>query len=118
MPENNDESCAKIRHPVFDSAQRIVIHQIPGGPDNEEISDTLIENNFRRGARIGATDYNGKWMLVLCRFCAPCRDRFAGAFLTIGESFVARFQSGEGVVRRNRSSRRIGRYCPASEYYR
>jgi hypothetical protein len=78
----------------------------------------LIENNFRGRARIGATDDNCKWMLVLCGFRAPRSDRFAGAHFATGESFVARFQSGESVIGRDRRSRRIGRYRPASEYYR
>ena len=66
MPENNNESCSKVAYRVLDASQRIVIHQVAGRPDNEEVTDALIENDFRPRPRICATHDNCKWMLVLC----------------------------------------------------
>ena len=56
MPKNNDESCSKMVHRVLDAAERIVIYQIAGRANDEEISDVLIKDDFRRGPRISAAN--------------------------------------------------------------
>src|SRR5258708_3832814 len=58
MSEHHDETCAEVRHCVFDTAQRVVIHQIPRGANDEKIADALIEDDLRPGARIRTTDDN------------------------------------------------------------
>ena len=98
MPENNDEPDAEMFDPVLDTAQRIVIHQIARRPNDEKIPDILIEDDFGRGPRIGASDNNGERMLRLRRFRAARRDRFARAYFTGREPLVAGLQTTESVI--------------------
>jgi hypothetical protein len=65
MPQNDDETCAKMLDRVLDATQGIIIHQIAGRADDEEVPDVLIENDFGRRPRIGASNDNGKRMLFL-----------------------------------------------------
>jgi hypothetical protein len=87
-----------VAYRVLDAAQRIIIYEIAGCADDEEVPDALIENNFRRCARIGATDDDRKGVLVLRSFRAASGDRLAGAYFAAGKALVARFQSRESVI--------------------
>ena len=46
----DDEAGAKMIDGIFDAAQTVIIHQVTGGPDNEQVADVLIEYNFGSGA--------------------------------------------------------------------
>src|SRR6266550_8531389 len=98
MPKNNDESCSKMVDCVLDAAQRIVIHQIAGRANDEEVPDVLIENDFGRGARISAADDDGKRMLVLRGFRAARGDRFASAHFALSKALVAGLQTTKSLV--------------------
>jgi hypothetical protein len=98
MPKNDDESSAQIRHRVLDAAQRIVIHEIAGGADHEEVTDVLIEDDFGRSPRISTTDDNGKRMLFLCGFRAAGGDGLARADFALSESLVAGLQATESLI--------------------
>src|SRR5512133_3088760 len=98
MSKNNDESRSKMIHRVLDAPKRIVIHQIAGRADDEEVPNVLIENDFGRRPRISAAHNNGKWMLVLRGFRAAGGDRFAGTHFALGESLVAGLQATESLI--------------------
>src|SRR3977135_1185982 len=101
MPENNDESCSKMLHRVLDAPQRMIIHQISGRANDEEVTNGLIKNNFGRRARISASDNDGKRMLVLRGFGAAGGGRLARADLASSKSLVARLQTAESIIGRN-----------------
>ncbi len=48
---------------IFDAAETMVVRKIACGADHKEVADVLVEDEFRRGAGIGATDHNGERML-------------------------------------------------------
>ena len=46
MAEDNDEPDAQMFDRVLDTPKRIVIYQISGSPNDEEVPDSLVEDNF------------------------------------------------------------------------
>jgi len=92
VAEDDDEPGAEMGDRVFDAAERVIIHEIPRGADDEKVADILIEDQLRRRARVGATDDDGKGMLRLCRSRAAVRGRLAGADGAIDEARVAGFE--------------------------
>src|SRR5438477_13040703 len=48
VPKNDNESCSKMVHCVLNTSQPILIHQIAGRADNEEVTNGLIKNDLGR----------------------------------------------------------------------
>src|SRR5882724_2309791 len=115
MPENNDESCSKMVHCVLDAPQRMIIHQVAGSADDEEVPDALIKNYFGRRPRISAPDDDGKGMLFLRGFGAAGGDGLARANFVLSKSLVAGFQATESLIGSDGWSRRISGHRPAAE---
>ena len=115
MPENNDESCSKMVHCVLDAPQRMIIHQVAGSADDEEVPDALIKNYFGRRPRISAPDDDGKGMLFLRGFGAAGGDGLARADFVLSKSLVARLQTTDSLIGSDGWSGRIGGQHPAAE---
>ena len=77
MPEHDDEPRAKVLHRVFNAAQRVIIHEVARRAHNKQVADVLVEDDFRRRARIRAANDDGKRMLSLGSLRAARRGRFA-----------------------------------------
>src|SRR6266404_1567535 len=92
---------------VFDAAQNLVIDQVASVPDYEEIADVLIENDFGRRARIGATEDDGKRMLRLSCLRAPGGGRFALRNFAADKTRISFLEFGERGIRADRSDRMI-----------
>src|SRR6266446_673905 len=115
MPENNDEPCSKMVYRVLDASQRIVIHQITGCADDEEVSDVLIKNDFGRRPRISAPHDDREWMLVLRGCRTTSGDGLAGADFTLGEARVAGLQATQSLIGSDRWICGIGRHRPSAQ---
>src|SRR4029077_18826122 len=77
VTEHNNQTRAEMFDPVFDAAQSVVVDQIAGVPDYENISDVLIKDDFGRRARIRASENDGERMLRLSGLRAAGGCRFA-----------------------------------------
>ena len=53
---------------VFDAPESGVIDHSTGKPGDENIADSLIENDFWGGSGVCASDDDGEWFLVGCEF--------------------------------------------------
>src|SRR3977135_3030817 len=82
VSKNNDETDAQMLDRVFDTAKSVVIDQIAGRADDNEVANVLIEDDLGCGPRISASDNDGKWMMRLRRFRAARCDRFGSALVT------------------------------------
>ena len=64
MAQDHYQRHAQMLHAVLDAAQRDVIDYLSGSSHYEDVSQTLIEDNFRRnlGVGVGASRHDGKRM--------------------------------------------------------
>ena len=108
VTDNNDETGAEMVHCVFDAAETVVIDQVARGADHEKVADVVIEDEFRRGARVGAGDDDGKGALRLRGFGSFGGVRFALRHLMGGETGVALFKVREGGIGTDRRGRIVG----------
>ena len=64
VAQHHDQLCFEMLHRVLDAAQDIIVHQVPRHPDDEQISQALIEKQLGGNSRVGASENHGKRMLT------------------------------------------------------
>src|SRR5438034_6521848 len=111
MAEHQKQAGAQMIDRVLDAAQSFIVDHVSRHSHNKQVTEPLIEDNFGRHTRIGATDDGGERMLSLCQFRAPFR-RLTGmlqiaaritaiAFLELRDCFTWSYRR---LVRMNRIS--------------
>src|SRR6266404_1476884 len=103
VTEHNNQTRAKMLDPVLDAAQSMVIDQVAGVPNDKNIANGLIENNFGRRAGIGAAENDCKRMLGLSRLGAARCGRFACRNFAVHKTRVAFLEFGQRRIRAHRS---------------
>jgi hypothetical protein len=63
MAQHKNQARSQLRDAVLDTSESRVIYDIARQPNDEQITDPLIEEDFRRHARIGAAYDDGERML-------------------------------------------------------
>ncbi len=116
MPEYDDRLGARNLGRIFEAADNIRVDDVTGHARAEHVADVLIENHFRRNARIDAADNGGVGRLIggglfdLLHQIAI--DGFTGR-----EARVAGFELRDRLVRRGcllpirRDDGAFGRLC-------
>ena len=65
--QDDDQPRAEMVDGIFNAPQAMVVDQVAGRADHEQVADVLVEDQFRRGPRVGTTDDDRKGMLGLGR---------------------------------------------------
>jgi hypothetical protein len=78
----------------FDAADLRRRNDVAGNPDHEQVAETLVENNFSRHPRIGATDNNGKGFLTRHQPVAPTGFRLQRMVLNLGHEPPVTLEQG------------------------
>jgi len=100
VTEYHDESNAEMLDGVLDAAQDLVVDDIARVTHHEQIAQALIEEKFRRNARIGATEDYGKRMLPgRGKFMAPLHLHIRVALPVLHMPPVAFHQPRQRLVR-------------------
>src|SRR5690606_14641988 len=60
MAEYDHEACSEALRGELDTADLRGSHDVAGDPNHEEIAQPLVENNFGRHTRIGASEHDGE----------------------------------------------------------
>jgi hypothetical protein len=71
MSEDDDESCAEPFRGELDASNLRRGDNVASHTDDEQVTEALIENNFRRHARIRTSENNGERLLACCERLAP-----------------------------------------------
>src|SRR6266487_365604 len=108
MTQNHNQSCTKVRHPVFDSAQCMVVDQVASRANDKKVTEVLVEDQLGRSTGIGASDNDSERMLPLDRLLPTRRRRLALGYLTRGKPEITFLEFGERSISRHRGSRMIG----------
>jgi len=89
MTHDNDQSRSELGCGELDGPDDGRGDDISRDPHNEEVTETLVEENFDRGSRIGATENDGEWALCLRgESRAPCASHGSpGGFPEAAVSF-------------------------------
>ena len=64
MAEDHDELGAEVLHRILYAAQNRVVHDVPRHPDNKQVAEPLIEQQFRWNSGVGATEDYREGMLL------------------------------------------------------
>src|SRR5207244_1842977 len=64
MSEHHDQAHGQMIDRVLDASQAVIVDYVASYSYHEQIAEPLIENDFGRNTRIGATDNNGERMLT------------------------------------------------------
>ena len=100
MSQDHHHWDAQVIH-VLHGADLIGGGHVPGHPDDEEIADPLIEDQFHRRPGIGAGEHRGKGVLPLAGGQGPARRVLAGMRgLTLQVAGVAVFEHLQGLIGR------------------
>ena len=99
VAEHDNQAGAQVRDGVFDAAQGVLAREIAGDADDKQIADMLVEDQFRRGARVRAADDDGKGVLGLGGLGPPDGFGFAVGGFAADEALVAGLEDGQGGVR-------------------
>jgi hypothetical protein len=65
MSQNYEDARSQVLNGVLDAAHAYCIGDVAGGPNHEEIAQTLVEQNFWRDATVGASQ-NHDFRLLVC----------------------------------------------------
>ena len=98
VADDGDELLTSGLRGKFQAAENVRVHDIAGDAGVENIADALIENQFRTGARVEATDDGGEWKLAVARFVNLFQVIAACGF-TSDEARIARLEVLEGLLR-------------------
>ncbi len=79
MSEDQHESYSELQRCKFDATSRTRSHDVSSNANDEQVTETLIENDLRRNPRVGASENDGKRLLARHNFVAVLRT---GARLT------------------------------------
>lgn len=65
VPHDHYRAHAEVRHSVFNAGKYVLFfHNIARIANDEQITDTFVENDFRRDTRIRTGNNDGVWMLA------------------------------------------------------
>src|SRR5260370_29726973 len=103
MTQNYDQACARVRHRVFDAAQRVVVDQIASRANDEKVTQVLVEDQLGRSAGISASDNDGERVLCLGRLSPTSGGRLDVGYLTRGKPDIALLAFRERSIRSHRS---------------
>jgi hypothetical protein len=108
VTDDNDEAGAEMVHCVFDAAQSVIIDQVARSADHEKVANVVVEDEFGRGARVGAANYDCKGALRLCGFRSFGGVRFSLRHFMGGEAAVNLLEIGERGLGADRGSGGLG----------
>src|SRR5215475_12923574 len=97
VPQHQNQADTKVLDRVFDASPAFVVDDVACHAQYEEITESLVEYNFGRHTRIGATDDNGKRMLALCNFRATLCGLTGMLKATARVAFIAFLEFGDGL---------------------
>ena len=63
MPQYHNQPCAEPRSGKFYAADLRRRDYVSGHPNDKEVAQALVENDLRWYARVGTSEYRGKWLL-------------------------------------------------------
>lgn len=87
--QDDDERDFEMSHRIFDAPQDDIIDDIARHPDDEEIPQSLIEENLRRDPRVRASQQNGERALSCHQGSASLRILTRMFGCSLGEAAVA-----------------------------
>src|SRR5439155_22077583 len=70
MSEHDNQTGAQNIDPVLDASQAFIVEHIARYSNDEQISESFIEDDFGWHTRIGTTENDRKRVLTLRQFCA------------------------------------------------
>src|SRR5438552_8381754 len=90
----------QMLHGIFDRSEDKWIGDVPRHPQDKNVSQSLIEDIFRRHARIGAGQDNRERVLALGQF-PPTLRAYVRGFRMIGDkSFISLLEPFQSLLRR------------------
>ena len=92
---------ATVSHRVFDAAQSVLVHQIPGGANHEQLAQIGIKEEFRTGPGVCAADDDGIRMLPARNLGPAFLHRLTSSDTGFGEPGIARHQPLPGLGTRH-----------------
>src|SRR5262249_52782331 len=115
MAEHDNQAGAQTLDTVLDASQTFIVEHVACYSNDEQISESLIKDDFGWHPRIGATEDDRKRVLTLWQFCASfcgllgshSQGHRASIFIAVGRhvlSFINRFvrmlriSGGESVI--------------------
>jgi hypothetical protein len=96
VPKNNDQFGAQVLDCILDATENGVVNDVPGNSYDEEIAQSLIEEQLRRNSGVGTTEDHSKWVLPGNQL-APPRHGFIGMALFV--SYKTRVPSQKSLKR-------------------
>jgi hypothetical protein len=102
MSKDDEQGRVHMVDGILDAAETDGIGNIAGSPDDEEISEAMIENEFGSDAAVRAREHDDVWLLSRGEFAAKRNHivdvRFSGdEAIVAGEKIGPEFVSG-GLV--------------------
>ena len=73
VPKNHDELRAQVFDGILDASQNRVINDVAGHPDHKDVAWSLVKQQFRCDARIGAAHDDGARLLA--RSCRSATNK-------------------------------------------
>ena len=74
MPQHHNERRAEKLHGVFETGESVVIEEISGEADHEDVTRTLIEHELGRDSAVGAAQHCNDGVLHDRSFGAASRE--------------------------------------------
>src|SRR4029453_16250854 len=72
MSEHHHQRCAKNLRPILNRSCLSVSAYVAGDAHDKDVCESLVEDDFGRDARIGATKHRCQWLLSMrCRRHSP-----------------------------------------------
>jgi hypothetical protein len=80
VAENHDERSVEPLRGEFDAADLRRSHDVPGNPDDEEVAQALVEDDFRWDPRVRTSENDGERLLPCSQLVAarPVSECVAG----------------------------------------
>jgi hypothetical protein len=103
MAQNQDQFGAQMLHRILDTTQHGIIDDVSRHPNNEQVSQTLIEQKLGRNPRISAAENHGKRMLSGFQLLPAGHRLIWMSFFVSKVALIARHQSRQRVIGGNRS---------------
>jgi len=100
MPEYDHEFGAEVLMCILDAAGDIRRDDVASDPDHEQVAETLIEDQFRRHARIAATQDDGEGVLAAAQSRESLLGDVAVFCFATDESLISFDQALKRLLRR------------------
>ena len=97
-----------MRHRIFNAAQGVIIYEVAGRADNEEVADVLVEDYLGGGPGISASQNDSKGMLSLRGFGSFGRGGLGGGDFVRDKAGITLLEFCKRVIRAHRGSGRLG----------